>query len=202
MRVGRVATAVAAVVAMVCAACGTLPTVLPERGASSGPPATGNVGLTRIPTLPPATQRRGGVCLVSGGLAPTWAFRGRPPTVDAAPTGAVVAWLPGLNSARCRAYLTNLAAAPAQRLAHEINAAPRFPSGVFNCPSDDGTAIAAYFRVPGAPPDKGQLVVIGLTGCASISAAHRGSRQLTSGVLTGLAASAPPAWRAYLGRGW
>jgi hypothetical protein len=115
--------------------------------------------------------------------------------VDRSPSGAVLEWRPGLNSATCRARLTTVRADAARRLAADADAAGRFPNGTFNCPGGDDGGVLAYFSYPGN--GRTELVTFDLSGCPMISAPGRASRVLSPAVAADLRSLAPPQWRNY-----
>ncbi len=185
---------------------GNSPSRLPTSSAGPSPtsrPTAGNIPLTPIPPLPAAKRLPNGACRAGDSTMNIGGPHAPLPTVNTATTGAVVYWLPGANNNPCRSESASIGADPAQDLARRINAAPKFPTGTMSCGSDDGTAIAVYFQVPGAPKTKGQLVVLAPTGCPRIIAQHLYSRVLKGGVLRAdLGPVTPAQWRAYLAYGW
>lgn len=167
----------------------------------SHPPSIGNVALSRIPTHPPVTHHPASGCDTSRPSLPG-DVHDPLPIVDAHTTGAVIIWLPGMNSKACLAYLTLLSAAAARDLARRINSAPAYPTGELSC-NFDMTAASVYFRVAGSPGNVGQHIALGLSGCGGISAERRWPRKITAGMLEpDLGTVAPPAWRPYLAYGW
>jgi hypothetical protein len=61
--------------------------------------------------------------------------------VDAEPVSLTSLWLPGLNQRPCSAQLGHYDELTARRVARDIRAAPRFPSGDMSCPNDDGSGV-------------------------------------------------------------
>ncbi|GAA4615895.1 hypothetical protein GCM10023195_70350 [Actinoallomurus liliacearum] len=116
--------------------------------------------------------------------------------VDPHPVGIVVVWLPGMNQHPCRAELTRGNADLARRIAKDVEAAPKWPSGVFHCPMDDALDAELYFEQPRHA--KAELVDAGLAGCRGIAAPGRSARQFTDRFARDLASIAPSPWRTRL----
>jgi hypothetical protein len=116
--------------------------------------------------------------------------------VDLHPRAATAVWKPGFNAAICRAVLRTYTRSESETLAADIDYAPPFPRGRFNCPMDDSASVRIYF--PYGDPTNAQLAEVNLSGCAQIGGVGRRGRQLTSAVRRDLARLAPGPWRAYL----
>ena len=67
-------------------------------------------------------------------------------TVDTSPIGVTALWLPGLNAQACEDQLTHYGRRVATALADGIRGSPRFPSGTYNCPADDGSEVILFFH--------------------------------------------------------
>lgn len=112
------------------------------------------------------------------------------------PSAVVVVWLPALGQEPCRTALTRGDAATARRLAGDVMAASKFPSGTFNCPNDSGIGARLYFSHGGGTAD---LVELRLAGCRGISAPGRSAREMTTRLARDLAPIAPSPWNQHLG---
>lgn len=163
----------------------------------TGPPVT-----SAAPTAVPATGASDGAtgCLVREDQPSSGRDAVGVVTVDPDPEGATLLWLPGRTSTststRCAAQLTSLAAPAAVGLARDILAAPAVSPGRYNCPADDGAAVAVYLRYAHRTDD--EVVEIPLSGCAFLDAPGRIARQQTPGIRGDLRAVAPPDWVPYL----
>jgi hypothetical protein len=113
--------------------------------------------------------------------------------VDPHPAGVIAVWLPGMNEHPCRAALTRGNSELARRLAKDIAKAPKWPSGAYNCPSDDGTRAELYFQQP--EHAEAELVDVDLAGCKGLDAPGRVARQMTEEFSHDLASIAPVPWR-------
>lgn len=109
--------------------------------------------------------------------------------VDPDPSSVVAIWSPGGNASPCQNLRTTGGRTGARALAHDVRTAPKFPSGTFNCPSDDGAGVRLYFAFDGNPDE---YVIVSLGGCGGISAPQRGFRQATPSLSRDLAPIAPP----------
>lgn len=114
-------------------------------------------------------------------------------SVGGRPTGVIAVWLPGLNQRPCRAALTRGNADVARRLAKDIRAAPKWPSGNFNCPNDDGAGARLYFQRSGST--LADLADIQLSGCRGVDAPGRSARWMTDRLFHDLASIEPAPWR-------
>ncbi|MGI5229486.1 hypothetical protein [Actinoallomurus sp. CA-142502] len=114
-------------------------------------------------------------------------------SVGSRPTGVVAVWFPGMNQRPCRAALTRGNAVLARRLAKDIRAAPKWPSGTFNCPSDDGAGARLYFQRSGST--LADLADVQLSGCKGVDAPGRSARWMTDRLLRDLSSIEPAPWR-------
>ncbi|HVT65185.1 MAG TPA: hypothetical protein VHD81_08520 [Mycobacteriales bacterium] len=112
------------------------------------------------------------------------------------PGGAVLIWRPGLNAKHCEAKRTTIGTQRARRIASAVDAAPAEPRGLF-CPLDDGSSVDIYSTYAGRPDE---FAHVEFTGCASVSAPDRSSRETTDRLDMALRSSAPKAWRHYVSR--
>lgn len=145
---------------------------------------------------PWATSGGDGGCVMSRGKEQAGAGSAGLVTVDPAPRGATLVWLPGLNSTTCRAQMTTLDQPAASRLAQDLLAAPSVPSGRYNCPNDDRAGVTAYFRYADQP--EAEVVDIHMSGCAFVGAPGRQVRRRTPNSANDLRTTAPPDWLSYL----
>ncbi|WP_329259970.1 hypothetical protein OG417_23565 [Actinoallomurus sp. NBC_01490] len=114
-------------------------------------------------------------------------------SVGSHPSGVVAVWFPGMNQRPCRAALTRGNAEVARRLAKDIRAAPKWPSGAFNCPSDDRRGARLYFQRSGSA--LADLVDLRLSGCRGIDAPGRSPRWMTERLFRDLSSIEPAPWR-------
>ena len=115
-------------------------------------------------------------------------------TARADPRAVAAVWLPGLNRENCMAETTQRGATVAVWLAADSRRASAFPSGTFNCPNDDGSAVELLFSYHRAPAEQ---VLVGLSGCSRITAPHRAARGLTPQLRRDLSGLAPARWTKY-----
>ncbi|MCO5973511.1 hypothetical protein [Actinoallomurus soli] len=101
-----------------------------------------------------------------------------------------------MNQHPCRAELTRGDADSARRLAKDVEAAPKWPSGNFSCPMDDALGAELYFEQ--SKHATAELVDAQLSGCRGITAPGRSSRWLTDRFARDLASIAPAPWRVRL----
>jgi hypothetical protein len=156
---------------------------------------TGTGGPVHVtpPAAAPATMTRG-ACLVVGRSSPDTKSKGQV-AVGRHPTGVVIVWLPGMNQHPCRAAISRENADSARRLAEDIDEAPKFPNGNFNCPSDDAMGARMYFTHEGTA----DLAILGFSGCRGISAPGRSARSFSTRLARDLAPIAPHPWHDHLG---
>jgi hypothetical protein len=150
------------------------------------------VDAAQNPMPAPTSHLRHGVCVVSGisTVVPGTAKM----VVAAHPTGALIVWLPGLNSKACAIATTHAAADRAAAMARDVMQARSVSNGMaYNCPLDDGARALMYFAYPHAAPP----LVVSLGGCEFISQSGREDRATTSALRNELASLAPCAWRPY-----
>lgn len=140
----------------------------------------------------PVMTRHDGACTVqsAGGSPNAEAGKGLV-WVSPHPTGVITLWIPGENAKRCVARRTVDGASSAARLATAIDGAKAFPRGVF-CPRDDGSAARLYFTYANG---RDQYVNVELTGCHTVDAPGRSSRETTAAISQALSQTAPPAWQ-------
>jgi hypothetical protein len=149
-------------------------------GSSTGSPVS-----AAAPTQAPGCAKPALIAVSTNGLV----------TVDPDPIGAVLIWYPDMNEQPCRTVRTTLTSTPAVQLAADVRAAPKFPSGTFNCPAAFGVEVDAYFSYKGQ--SQAQLADISLSGCRGIDAPGRSTRRYTDQLGIDLKAVAPPDWIKY-----
>jgi len=133
--------------------------------------------VSRLPA-PPTAHRLHGYCDPASWSPKVTNGRGGRVSADPHPTGAIVYWLPGLNSTKCRVVVTKLTEAQAASLAADVRDSV-YRKGTYACPDDDGAVAWIFFRY--ADRSDFEVVDAQLTGCTFAGAPHRGS--------------AGPAWR-------
>jgi hypothetical protein len=121
--------------------------------------------------------------------------------VSAAPTAVTTEWIPGLDSASCRAVISHGGQAIASALANAIDDEPTVAPGSYMCPEDTGTSVALYFKYGDAP--LAETVEVNLEGCPWIGDPERGSRwwlgpKTDSSFGPAMATLAPSSWRSYV----
>lgn len=130
------------------------------------------------------TARAAKVCQSSDGL-PTPKLDKLAPRVwvDPDPVGGLVLWRPGMNARACKARLQHLDRARARAFADAVEKAPLPPTGVVNCPNDDGAGATVFLSYRGK--QNAEVVRIALAGCGGLSAPGRLARQ-TGSALTAI----------------
>lgn len=117
-----------------------------------------------------------------------------PAFIDPDPSGGTAVWQPGLNSAGCQALTTQLTAARATALAHEVDHDRVIPATAsFACPADDGSRVDIYFSYADT---RTELIDIALNGCRFVSAPGRSARYAPewTGGTSVLSAVTPRGW--------
>jgi len=93
------------------------------------------------------TTQEGRLCLTRGLPRQGLPHLGSPLAVPAHPSSLVLLWVPSRNGRPCVQRRTTASQAQARALALDVNSAPSIAkSAVYNCPTDDGTQVLAYFR--------------------------------------------------------
>jgi len=114
-----------------------------------------------------------------------------PSTIDGT-RGAVAVWYPDMNAQTCRAELTHIAPATAQRLAHTMMQLPKSPPGKFSCPSDNGLRVILYFT---SKDQQIHPVEIQPTGCGRVYTYGQTPTKALSTEWDKFRFIAPPAWK-------
>ncbi len=127
--------------------------------------------VTRIPP-PPTIGHLGDGCDPSTWSPTVTNGKGGRVTADPHPTGAVVYWLPGSMSTKCRVIITKLTAAEADSLAQDIRGSTS-RGGTFSCPMDDGSTAWIFFQYAGRSHI--EVVDAALSGCTTVGAPGRTS---------------------------
>lgn len=166
-------------------------------GCSSNGGGTGRPVLAAPPSVAPSAVLRtmdgGHTCFVRRAVDDNERVRGLV-NVDSHPAGVIAVWLPATGQRPCRAALTRGNADLARRLAKDVAAAPKWPSGGYNCPNDNGTGARLYFERPKSADV--ELVDVRLAGCRVMDAPGRSARQMTDRFTRDLRPIAPAPWRA------
>jgi hypothetical protein len=122
--------------------------------------------------------------------------------VSPSPTAVTAEWIPSMDSASCRAILTQGGQVIASALATAIDNDPTVAPGSYMCPNDTGTSVTLYFNYGNVR--QGEIVDVDLEGCPWIGDPERGGRwwldnpKVDSSFGPSLATLAPPGWRSYV----
>jgi len=144
------------------------------------------------------TTQEGRLCLTRGLPRQGLPHLGSPLAVPAHPSSLVLLWVPSRNGRPCVQRRTTASQAQARALALDVNSAPSIAkSAVYNCPTDDGTQVLAYFRAS----ETTTVVSVALSGCSFITAEFTSARTKTEPLRQLLSRLAPPngLWRSRLG---
>jgi hypothetical protein len=118
-------------------------------------------------------------------------------SVDPWPRRVTATWVREATLTKpCTTAVTTANGALAARLAADIDQAPAYPDGRYNCPSDNGVGVVLIFGYDGTHRD--ELVAIQLQGCSSVAAPGRRLRLLTTPVRRDLRQMSPPQWLRYI----
>lgn len=146
------------------------------------------------PAHAPAATETGGSCITNAKLPSGGSVGSRNLVwLRSHPTGVIIVWTPGLNATKCVARRTVGSEALAEKIAGAVQRAKAEPRGLF-CPRDDGSGVQIYTRYADG---RDEYARVELTGCSTISAPGRASREDTSRLRQALGAAAPNGWKSY-----